>query len=230
MLTKKQERFCELVALYGLNPAQAAKAAGYACINGSGYGTIGRRLVDSIQISSRIAEIRDSLLNPESVRQQLILGHHQTRRFKVSDYVHSVQDVNANGVVFNRIVVKPYEEWDEFAKSLCVGFDRYGIPIFKNKEKADNELARLLGLYKDVTPYQEEDTSAVLAGAGLFPSGIDIEDDADEELPEGDWDGVSFDKELDGQDSVALTEKDLDLDKVGTVGLQVSEDDLNVGR
>lgn len=170
MLTELQEKFCQLVALYGYNMAEAAKKAGYRAPNSSSYYSVGKRLIDKKQISDRIAEIRSQLFDTDAVRRSIILDHMQTRYFKVTDYIHHERYVTDTGEVRYRVIVKPYDEWDETAKRMCLGFDKNGIPIFRNLCDADKELCRIFGLYKENQVREEEDTSSVLASAGLTPS------------------------------------------------------------
>ncbi len=195
MLTDRQEKFCQLIALYGFTPSDAAKEAGYVGNGKSAYCSIGKRLIDNIHISSRIAEIRESCFDVDLVRKSIILGHMQSRSFKITDYVHHELTLNDNGNPFYRLVVKPYDEWDEIAKRMCVGFDKNNIPIFKSSQDATKELCKIFGIYKENSIAKEEDTSSVLAGAGLAPSYVEP-GSQNNDYEEEEFDGNSLDKEL----------------------------------
>lgn len=197
MLSEKQEKFCLCVALYGMPMAMAAREAGYKVRTTKEYTTVGKRLIDNRWIASRISELRESFVDVDAVRRSVILEHMQSRMFRVTDYVYSVADVTDNGVPYNRLVVKPYEEWDYIGKMMCIGFDRNGIPIFRSHENATKELCRIFGFYKDNGVSTVEDTAGVLANAGLVPSGVEANcccsvADCDDEL----FDGSGFDRSL----------------------------------
>lgn len=172
-LTDRQEKFAENIALYGMSLAEAAANAGYY---NSGAGTtkanltfIGKTLIDNDLVSARIAEIRESMYDIDQVKRTVLSLHWRTVNFRPSDYVHEVEDINAKGQRYHRLIVKPYEEWDEFAKQMCIGFDQRGVPIFKDPEQALKEISRVFGLYKDNAMTKEEDTDMVLRTAGLIP-------------------------------------------------------------
>lgn len=210
MLTDRQEKFCKLIALYGFSPADAAKEAGYQGNGKTAYCNIGRRLIDNPHISSKIAELRESYFDIDAVRRSIILRHMQTLNFKVTDYVHHLQDVNDNGNTFYRLIVKPYDEWDEVGKRMCIGFDKNNIPIFRSCQDATKELCKIFGVYKDNIVVKEEDTSSVLSSAGLTPSFQEAMNTFVE--PVAEFDGSDFDKELGVADEEDTPDEDEDDD------------------
>lgn len=190
-LSERQEKFCKMVALYGLSLADAAKQAGYVGTCVSVYGSIGRRLCDNIHIASRIAELREEYFDVDLVRRSVVLRHMQAMDFKVTDIVHHKLEKSPTGRYFYRLIVKPYEDWDEVAKRMCIGFDKNNIPIFRNGCDAAKELARIFGLYKDNMIVHEQDTSGVLEGAGLTPSYTPV--GKPKGYQDADFDGDAFD-------------------------------------
>ena len=75
--------------------------------------------------------------------------------------MYSVAYTDENGIRRFRVEVKPVSEWTAEQRKAVVGFDKNGLPIFKNKEKATQELSRLFGLYKDNTVVIEQDLDSI---------------------------------------------------------------------
>lgn len=193
--TDKQEKFCELVAMYGFRPSDAVVEAGYSCYNNAKKHDIAYRLMNDVHISSHIAEIREKVFDPDAIRRSVILEHLLTRSFDLSRVIENRTEVNDAGIEFTRVIVKPTSEWPWEARQLFTGhYDKFNRPIFKGKTEATKELSRIFGLYKDNVMREEEDTAGVLSSAGLTPS-VGIEYAVDKEPDDG-FDGSALDAEF----------------------------------
>ena len=62
-LSETQEEFCKLIAIYGVEPWQAAKEAGYTGHCRAKYSQIANRLIKDIHISDIINEMRDEFFD-----------------------------------------------------------------------------------------------------------------------------------------------------------------------
>lgn len=196
-LSERQEEFCKLVAIYGVEPWQAAKEVGYKGHCRAVYMNVANRLLKDVHISNRIDELRDELFDLERVRRSIILEHQLTRMFNITEVMYPVVSYDESGEEYTRIVVRPMEDWPRDARRLCVGFDKFNRPIFKSKENATKELTRIFGLYKDNAVKDEEDTDNVLASSGLTPSGEPAGAGVDTTgSDEDEFDPDAFDNEL----------------------------------
>lgn len=196
-LSERQEEFCRLIAIYGVEPWQAAKECGYAGHCRAAYMKIANRLLLDLHISNRIDEIRDEFFDLEKVRRSIILEHQLTRMFDITKVMYPTVAYDENGDEYTRVVVRPMEDWPRDARRLCVGFDKFNRPIFKSKENATKELTRIFGLYKDNAVKDEEDTDSVLSSSGLVPSGTPACVGVDTSEPEEEeFDPEAFDSEL----------------------------------
>lgn len=171
MLTEKQERFARYVAVYGYSITDAAKAAGYSAAGKNSYSHIAYRLANDDVIATRIGQLRDELFDRDSIFKDVVRTDRIALSFNVTDYIEVVEDFKETGEPFlRRRLKKKMSEWDSFALSNVVGYDKFGFPIFRSKEDASKELKRVFGFYKDNTEVVEQDTVGVLESAGLSPS------------------------------------------------------------
>ena len=195
MLTDLQSKFCLMVALYGLDLADAAREAGYVGKSRAEFYAIGKRLADKLPIAQRIIELKETCFNPEDVRRSIILELMQTRQFCVTDILQPYSTVDENGNPFIYVKMKPFEQWSLAAKKMCIGFDKKtNLPLFRNGADATKELCRIFGFYKDNMETREEDTASVLAAAGLVPS---YQEPQTQQMGiQDDFDGSKFDMEV----------------------------------
>lgn len=191
-----QERFCRYVAQNGYSIVEAVKAAGYAPAGNGSYSHVASRLANNNAIASRIQQLREELYDPEVIKRELIRTDLLAHNFNITDYVEVVEDIREDGTPYMRKrLVKPIREWDAFALSNVCGYDKTGIPVFRDKVDASKELKRVHGFYKDNIVTLQQDTFNVLAGAGLTPSvGDDSMSDVNNDYD--DFDGDAFDNAL----------------------------------
>lgn len=163
MLTEQQEQFCKNIALFEMQPYEAYLSAGYPKakdINHHKYDGV-TRLLNNKAICDEIDRLRNKYLDIESLKRDIILEHQKTRDLDITSVMHSVAYTDENGIRRFRVEVKPVSEWTVEQRKAVVGFDKNGLPIFKNKEKATQELSRLFGLYKDNTVVVEQDLDSI---------------------------------------------------------------------
>lgn len=149
-LNDRQKHFCKCIALYEMTPFEAYIAAGY---------TVSKRKIDTQShvfqllsskiISDEIDRLRNHYLDLDSVRRDIILEHQRTREMDICDVCKPVSYIDDFGNTQTRLEVLPVSEWSPELRKACTGFDKYGVPQFKQKESATKELSRMFGLYKD---------------------------------------------------------------------------------
>lgn len=207
MLSYKQERFARYVAVYGYSITEAAKAAGYSSAGNNSYSHIACRLANDNAVATRIGQLRDELFDPEAIFKDVVRTDRIALSFNVADYIEVIEDVKETGEPFlRRRLKKPMSQWDSFALSNVIGYDRAGLPIFRDKEDASKELKRVFGFYKDNTAVVEQDTVGILEGAGLSASVKPIVND--EKVTSDSFDGERFDAMLE------LETEDLDKQEI----------------
>ena len=183
ILTDKQEKFCKGIVLFQMHPYEALKYAGYD-YNSNSRGAKVTALLGNKAISDRIDELNKRYTDLDSVRKDIILEHQRTREFDILDVCYPVPYTDKDGIRKFRIEVKPVDQWSREARLNCTGFDRNGIPTFRDREVSTRELSRLFGLYKDNTVVVEQDLEAVYRDAmGIEeqPDVIDAKDNFSEE-------------------------------------------------
>lgn len=177
MLTEQQQKFCKRIALYEDTPIQAFINAGYEVKQ---YRYIKDRvltLLGNKNISDEIDRLRKKYLSLEDVRKDIILEHQQTRDLDITEILSPVPYTDQDGIKRYRVEIKPIAEWSYELRKACTGFDKNGVPIFRNKETATKELSRLFGLYKDNTVVVEQDLDGILKDAmGESADNIDADD------------------------------------------------------
>lgn len=165
MLTEQQLKFCKNIALYEMSPIEAFINAGYESKTNSRIPKRVQILLSNKAISDEIDRLRCKYLDLDEVRKDIILEHHKTRDLDIASIVYPVPYVDKDGVKRFRLEIKPVAEWTLEQRRALVGYDKNGIPQFRNKEQASKELARLFGLYKDNTVVVEQDLDSIYADA-----------------------------------------------------------------
>lgn len=203
MLTEQQQKFCKRIALYEDTPIQAFINAGYEVKQ---YRYIKDRvmtLLGNKAISDEIDRLRNKYLGLEEVRKDIILEHQQTRDLDITEILSPVPYTDADGIKRYRVEIKPIAEWSYDLRKACTGFDKNGVPIFRNKEAATKELSRLFGLYKDNTVVVEQDLDGILKDA------MGEESDTDE-ISDIDIEGLLNDEEMQTLDAQLMEQVDED--------------------
>lgn len=165
-ITKMQEDFCKYLAVYDMKPAEAYYAAGYPHVNTNAelFSNI-HRLLSNKSINDEVERLREKCFDIDKVRRDLILEHEQTRDMDLTSVMEPVEYVDDNGNYQTRLAVKPISEWSPALRKACIGFDRYGVPKFRDKGDAAKELSRLYGLYKDNTVVVQQDLEGIINDA-----------------------------------------------------------------
>ena len=177
------------------NERTKANAAGYSAAGNNSYSHIAYRLANDDAIATRIGQLRDELFDKEAIFKDVVRTDRIALSFNVADYIEVVEDFKETGEPFlRRRLKKPMSQWDSFALSNVVGFDKFGLPMFRSKEDASKELKRVFGFYKDNAEVVEQDTVGVLESAGLSPSTKPV--DKGEVLFNDSFDGDKFDARL----------------------------------
>ena len=139
MLTEQQQRIFKRIALYEDTPIQAFINAGYEVKQ---YRYIKDRvmtLLGNKAISDEIDRLRNKYLGLEEVRKDIILEHQQTRDLDLTEILSPVPYTDPDGIKRYRVEIKPVAEWSYELRKACTGFDKNGVPIFRNKEAATKE-------------------------------------------------------------------------------------------
>lgn len=201
MLTEQQKRFCKRIALYEDTPIEAFKNAGYEVKQQRYIKDRVLTLLGNKNISDEIDRLRKKYTSIEDVRKDIILEHQQTRDIDITEILSPVPYTDQNGIKQYRVEIKPVSEWSYELRKACTGFDKNGVPVFRNKEAATKELSRIFGLYKDNTVVVEQDLDSIFKDAMGEPTEEITSDDIDIE-------GLLNDEEMQTLDAQLMEQAD----------------------
>ena len=165
-LTDKQKKFVKAIAMFEMEPVEAYVFAGYSAPTDKTqlWSNISL-LLSNKTINDAIDRLRKKFFDMDEVRRDIILEHNITRDLDITTIMQPVSYMDDNGYMQTRLDIKPVSEWSPELRRACVGFDRYGIPKFRDKDSATKELSRMFGLYKDNQIVVQQDTDGIIADA-----------------------------------------------------------------
>ena len=179
-ITEKQKKFVKAIALYDMQPAEAYTYAGYVMPKDrlALWKNISE-LLGNKQINDAIDKLRRECFDVEEVRKKIILEHNTTRDLDITSIMEPCEYYDDQGNLQTRLSIKPIREWSPELRKACTGFDRFGIPKFRDKDSATKELSRIFGLYKDNQIIVQQDTDSVINDALGIPNDTNTDPDVE---------------------------------------------------
>lgn len=170
--SKRQEAFCQIMAVEDVNYGQAAYKAGYT---GGGsdklnsyHFAMGSRLMNMDRIRMRISEIRVDIAEKDKhytvdliTRLKKVVAFNPLKYYGSSTVTLETGEKRTKGYLRKNL-----EDWEEFDGQLIAGFDRNGLPRMIDKEWAIEKLLKIYAL-DGSRQVDIEDLFGLFTNAGL---------------------------------------------------------------